>query len=517
MNNNALLDKRFHPNDLAAKIEFWFDNTDVSSLTIVNTNEVKLQSDQTGNFTRKANNDTDGNRPDYDATNNEIFFNGTTDGFRLVEALSANAKAGGEVFVVMRRDPIYTGTPEFFYTGDTTTTLRSCLIRDRANDGTLGNRTISMSYTNGGTNNVARGNINSISDKVNIFNFRIDPQVSYTLDFDDRGGIGETMIVGTNNGRWIDDLTAFNKTMFGMRHNGTTNVFSSFYELEIIYFHTGLTALERTHMYNYFNAKHHAYSNQATTNIGIVLWGQSNAVGIGADGDRPTRLTTMSGVLPIQVWTAPNTFSQYGSSTDGGADFGLDLSLLSSLQEYYKNGDIYMSKPAEGGRGIALAASERDYNIASSGELYESLRDQSLDLQTALDALGPNIIFTIMVQGERDAREAIAGAPDVYEDNLNDILDELETDGFVADYHIISYLHDDLTSSTASPAITLENLQTVQAAQLAVIAGRPNAYVFDMNNFSIDPVDFTHFESIEYLKMGSYILNKIMRPNLLIP
>lgn len=518
MNNNILLKSDFNPQDLAAKMEFWFDNTDVSSMTIVNTDEVKSQTSQVGSLTRKANTDTNGNRPNYDAATNEIFFDGTVDGFRLVGSLSAAAKAGGEVFVVMRRDPIFTVSPEFFYTGDTTTTLRSCLLRDRANDVTSANRSISVSYTNGATNNVARGNVRSLSDKVNIFNFRITAGSTYTLDFDDRGGIGETMIFGSDNGLWIDDLTAFNKTMFGMRHNGTTNVFSSYYELEIIYFHTELTSAQRTEMYNFLNAKHHAYSVQATTNIGVVLWGQSNAVGQAPDSDRPVRLTTgLTGVLDIKIWTASATFSQYVSGNDGGADFGLDLSLLVALAEYYRNGDIYISKVAESSRALAVQAT-RDFNIASSGELYDDLIAKSLDLQTALDALGPNIIFTIMVQGERDAREIDGGEPAAYEANLNNILDELETDGFTADYHIINHLHDDLVNSVADGnAIDADDLATVQAAQDAVVAARANAYILDMNLFQIDTADFTHFEGREYILMGSYILNKILRPNLLIP
>lgn len=518
MNNNALLQNDFNPIDLAAKTEFWFDNTDVSSLTIVNTDEVKSQTSQIGSLTRRANTDSNGNRPNYDSNNNEVFFDGTVDGFRLVGSLSATAKSGGEIMVVMRRHPTYNVVPELFSACDTVTASRFCLIRDRANDATSSNRTIAVQFNNNASpNNIVRGNTNSISDKVNIFDFRIDPQVSYAFDFDDRGGIGATATTGTNNGRWIDDLTSFHKVMFGMRNNGSTTVFSSYYELEIIYFHTMLTTAERTHMYNYFNAKHHAYSVQNTTNIGVVLWGQSNAVGKGVDEDRPNRLLTISGILDIQAWTASATFSQYGSSNDGGDDFGLDLSLLTSLKEYYRNGAVYMSKAAVASTGVAAeAGAANDWNIAT-GELYEDLIARALDLQTALDGLGTNIIFTVMVQGERDARAAVAGAPAAYEGNLNDILDELETDGFVADYHIINKLHDELVNSTALPAITAPNLATVQAAQLAVIAGRPNAYVFDMNEFDIDTADFTHFQSIEYLKMGSYILNKLLRPNLLIP
>lgn len=516
MNNNILLKSDFNPQDLAAKMEFWFDNTDVSSMTIVNTDEVKSQTSQVGSLTRKANTDTNGNRPNYDAINNEIHFDGTVDGFRLVGSLSATAKAGGEIFVVMRRDPIYTGMGELFSVCDTATASRFCLLRDRSNEVTLTNRTLGIHYLNGATNNVIRGNVNSISDKVNIFNFRIDAGSTYTIDFDDRGGIGETATTGSDNGLWIDDLTSFNKVMFGMRNNGATTVFSSFYELEIIYFHTALTPAQRTEMYNFLNAKHHGYSVQATTNIGVILWGQSNAEGKGNDSARPTRLTTLSGVLDIKNWTATNTFSQYGSSNDNGDDFGLDLSLLCALKEYYRNGQVYMVKVVLAGSPLAIEAAQNDWNIANA-ELYPTLITRALELETALDALGPNIIFSIMVQGERDAREIAGGEPDAYEGNLNDILDELAIDGLNVDHHIINHLHDDLTSSTATPAITLENLQTVQAAQDAVVAARANAYILDMNNFIIDPVDFTHFEAREYLLMGSYILNKILRPNLLIP
>lgn len=516
MNNNIMLQSDFNPTDLEAKVEFWFDNTDVSSLTIVNTDEVKIQTSKFGSLTRKANTDTNGSRPNYDAATNEIFFDGTADALRLVGTMSATAKAGGEVFIVERRHPTYTGVPELFAVSDTTTSSRFCLLRDRANDGTVTNRTIGMQYINGATNNVLRGNVNSISDKVNIFNYRIDPQVSYTMDFDDRGGIGETATTGSDNGRWIDDLTASNKVMFGMRNNGATTFFSSYYEMEFIYFHTELTATQRLQMYNYLNAKYHAYSNQATTNIGVVLAGQSNAEGKAADSERPARLTTMTGVLAIQVWTASATFSQYGSSNDGGDDFGLDLSLLTSLAEYYKNGDVYMSKEAVAGSPVAAETGQQDWNL-STAELYPNLRDKSLDLQTALDALGTNIIFLVWVQGERDARAVGGGEPAAYEANLNDVLDELVTDGFTPDYYIINRLHDDLTSSTALPAITAPNLATVQAAQEAVVAARANSYILDMSLFEIDPVDFTHFVGEEYLKMGSYILNNILRQNLLIP
>lgn len=516
MNNNILLHSDFQPTDLAAKVEFWFDNSDLSTLTIVNTDEVKSQTAIIGSFSRKANTDTNGNRPNYDATNNEIHFDGTVDALRLVGTLSATAKSGGEIFVVMRRDPTYTGVPELFSVCDTATSSRACLIRDRANDATTANRSMGMQFTNGATVNVLRGNVNSISDKVNIFNWRIDPQVSYTMDFDDRGTIGETASSGSDNGRWIDDMTAFNKTMFGMRNNGATTFFSSYYELEFIYFHTALTTAQRTQLYNYLNSKYHAYSVQNTTNIGIALWGQSNAVGMASDASRPTRLTTISGVLAIKVWTATNTFSQYGSTNDGGSDFGLDLSLLCALQEYYRNGQIYMTKVAEGGSPLAVEAGQNDWNI-SHAELFSTLSTRAIEMETALDAIGPNLIFAIMIQGERDARAVSGTEPAAYQTNLNDILNQLATNGLHVDYHIINHLNDGLTASTATPAITAPNLATVQAAQDAVIAGRGNAYKLDMNNFALDPADFTHFQGREYILMGSYILNKIMRPFLLIP
>lgn len=503
---------------LGNKIEFWFDNSDASTITLINTNEVDSQADKTGNFTRTPNTDSNGNRPTYNSARKEVFYDGAVGGLVLQGVLSNAAKAGGEIFVVARRRNNWTATvPTFFAAYDTGTTNRWCLLRDQANDVTLANRSIALQFRNGATVNNVRGNQYSVSDKVNIFNYRIDPGVEYILDFDDRGVIGETATSGNNNGSWIDDLPAFTKASFGFFQAAGTPSYNSYYELEFLYCNEILTPDERDAIYLYLNNKHNAYSED-TDNIGVVLWGQSNAVGQGVNLSSGNRIGA-SNITNLRVWTATNTFTQAALANMGGNDFGVDMSLLMALGEYKRNAMIYMVKVAVSGSPLAIEAGRDDFNIANSGELYDDLETRALELQAALDGLGANKIFTLLIQGERDAREVAGGEPAAYEGNLNNILNALAAAGFNADYHIINKLHDDLVNSNSDPSdpITEPNLQTVQAAQEAVVAARANALLLDLNNFDLDEADFTHYDGPELVKIGEYVFSQILQANEIIP
>jgi hypothetical protein len=498
---------------LGSKVEFWFDNADASKITLVNTNEISTQTDQTGNFTRTPDTDTNGNRPTYDGTKDEIFFDGTVDGLVLQQALSAAAKAGGEIFVVMRRKHDYTGSPAFFGAYDTTTTLRNALLQDAGNT-TGSNNSIRFFYRNGATVNTINGGVKILSDKIMIFNFRIDPGVEYILDWDNRGVIGETASTGANDGKWIDDLAAFNKVSFGMWQNGSTKTFTSYYEREFLYCNAILTSDERDDVYAYFNNKHNAYST-SSTNVGVGCKGQSNAQGQGADADRPTRLTATL-AKPVKVWTATNTFSNYTSANDGGSDFGLDLSLLYSLSEYMKNADVYFVKVAVTGAPLANEAGRDDWNIANN-ELYPQYRDRCVEMVTALTALSePYILIDYHIQGERDAREVNGGEPDAYYTNLNNLNNALVSAGFDPDYWIMNILHDGLVNDITTPTITEENLDTVNAKINQWISEGANRIAFDMNNYTLLTND-AHFPSAEYIHMGADMFVNTILGNSMLP
>ena len=510
---HSLLASQFTPISLSSKLEFWFDNSDSSTITLVNTDEVSVQSDKTGNFSRITNTDTNGNRPNY--SNGEIYFDGVSKALVLQGTLSAAAKAGGEIFVVFRRKhnvvgAINAAVPCFF--GAYSNTLaRWALLRDHANSTVTGDRSMSISHNNGATTNTIYGNKASISDKITIFNYRISPNTEYIFDFDNRGIIGEHVAAGSNNGKWIDDLSSFNAASFAMFKNAGASSFSEYYELEFVYFNEILTTNERDSVYSYLNTKHKAYT-ESNNYVGVVLWGQSNGEGQGLDATRPNRLNGVT-LYDAKIWTATNTFSTYSSANDMGSDFGLDISLLGCLAEYYKNSKVYMVKLSPTGAPLASEPGRQDWNIANA-ELYPTLVTRAKELKVALDALGTNTIFTLMIQGERDARDVNGGESAAYQTNLTNILAQLEIDGFIADYHIINKLNDDFINSTGGPpSITIENLTAVQTAQEAVVAANANAFLLDMNNFPMDPADYTHYLGGEYILMGTYIFEHILKPN----
>jgi hypothetical protein len=281
--------------------------------------------------------------------------------------------------------------------------------------------------------------------------------------------------------------------------------------MEILYCNEILTDEERANVYSYFNTKWMAYS-LSTTNIGLVLWGQSNAEGQGLETALPNRLKNPESVNAM-IRTGTNTFAQYTAANDLGDLVGSDRSFMVALKEYMRNGQVYLVKVASKGAPLAVEAGNDDFNVSNS-ELYPLLRDQALELRTKLDEVGNGVfIFGPMIQGERDARNVTGVEAGQYLDNLTDIIDGVDAAGIGANYYIFNKLNLDLVNSTALPAITLANLNIVRDFQQDFVDSKANSFILDMDNFPMDTADYTHFLSPAYAKMGFWVAYRILIKN----
>lgn len=234
--------------------------------------------------------------------------------------------------------------------------------------------------------------------------------------------------------------------------------------------------------------------------IVLLLMGQSNASGYTNSTAPPAEYQgQLSGCY---IWDGV-AFSllEYGVNNEGftATDFGFELSMCVWLQSQY-NKNIYLIKHAKSGSPIAQEGGRDDWNKASN-ELYA---DAQSEISTALAELTtPNIIASVWMQGERDARTtAMANA---YQANLTSFINSFSADmGYADTKWVICRLSDQQRDNFSDPANTFD---VVTAAQQTVANGNANYFLYNTDGFATH--DGLHFSATSNITIGTEIAQKI--------
>jgi hypothetical protein len=212
----------------------------------------------------------------------------------------------------------------------------------------------------------------------------------------------------------------------------------------------------------------------------VILMGQSNAVGTNTGSPDADLQAPLQGSF---IWTSTGFVQTLDwGVNDGGNVVGPELSLCRDLHaEYGRN--VYLLKVAVSGAPLFNDITLQDFNVAT-GELYPTLRDRALNIQSIVTALGktPRVVM-VVIQGERDTLTPTTAA--AWYNNFNDIVNQLGSDGVNIDAIVLNTLNP---SQDMDPA----NEATVIFKQNQYIENHSNTFQLDMSPFELD-VDLIHY------------------------
>lgn len=161
-----------------------------------------------------------------------------------------------------------------------------------------------------------------------------------------------------------------------------------------------------------------------------VFWGQSNGVGRDSVGNMGAQYSYLTDTIPgTKISFEGSLFETLvsGESTEPDRqtrDFGPEVSLMDTL--FKSDGDtVYILKYAVGSTWLAERPSNSDWNVNSSGDLFNGLISRIDLMHQTLQSLGydPTCVAVIGMQGENDAID-LADAQ-TYDTNLEEFIDSI--------------------------------------------------------------------------------------------
>jgi lysophospholipase L1-like esterase len=232
--------------------------------------------------------------------------------------------------------------------------------------------------------------------------------------------------------------------------------------------------------------------------IGIVLMGQSNAVGTNNAG--PPTLSLRDPIQGVFIWNSTGFVQTLDwGVNDGGNQTGPELSMCRDLQlEYDRN--IYLLKYAISGAPLFDDVTLQDFNV-NTAELYPILRDRCLNLQSIIAAIGktPKLIMAV-IQGERDTlTNTTAGA---WYNNFEAIVNKLRDDGVNLYAIVLNTLSTVQDLDTTNRAIVIQNQQQY-------IDYHEDTFKIDMTPYGFE-ADNIHFSEAAQETIGSAIASIII-------
>lgn len=232
--------------------------------------------------------------------------------------------------------------------------------------------------------------------------------------------------------------------------------------------------------------------------LGIVLMGQSNAVGTNSAG--PPTASLQDPIQGVFIWNSTGFVQTLDwGVNDGGNLTGPELSMCRDLQlEYDRN--IYLLKYAISGAPLFDDVTLNDFNIHTN-ELYPILRDRCLDLISIIEAIGkiPKLIM-VVIQGERDTLTNTTAA--AWYNNFNDIVNKLRQDGVNLHAIVLNTLSTAQDLDPSNRAAVILNQQ--KYARL-----HANTFAIDMTPYGFEP-DNIHFSEAAQETIGSDIASIII-------
>jgi len=235
---------------LGAKLEFWFDNSDISKFTLEDTDRVQAQAESGPNGFSRTAATTSTERPTL--TSGEIIFDGVAN---LLELSSLLTESEGEFWFVCK---LTDSQIRLFATADSVASQELLQINVNQPSGAVNNSvdffqvdptdhaTLENWYAD--TTSLAADtgyHIINVSSDGSRYRCRID-NVEQTIVF----------VQGSDIGAWFDAFTVADNAKFGARSQGGSTVFSNHNELEAIYANVEVTAQERTDIFTYLNNVH---------------------------------------------------------------------------------------------------------------------------------------------------------------------------------------------------------------------------------------------------------------------
>ena len=252
-------------------------------------------------------------------------------------------------------------------------------------------------------------------------------------------------------------------------------------------------------------------SQQGGETVKIFLfWGQSNMNGQGVTADLTGELSKYAGEHSnIRIYggltsgTLQNLQSGVNSRSTYAAnlDFGLELSFLYTVAEYF-NETVYGIKYAPGGVPLEQTVGLDDWNINSTGELFDLLfYNESLNsyVQLALPLIqAENPVKQLSIEGIIGAhgeQDAIQGST-TYQADFSNMLNLIKTTYSLTNVKVIFNRLKDITTYASQGDIDL-----IKEAQTNVADSNSN-YSMTIADDLIFKGDQIHFTSESSITLG---------------
>lgn len=245
-----------------------------------------------------------------------------------------------------------------------------------------------------------------------------------------------------------------------------------------------------------------------THRIGILFWGQSNALGANGISAPPTQF--QGAISNVFVRTGVDTYATLEYNVNNGhlgvanTSTGSNMSLCKYLQKMYGR-DIYLATVAVSGAGLFAGDSQVGGFSPSEAKTYPDLEASALDLQNHIIGLGKiPIIIQVIIQGERDTVGETEGS--AWKTNMEIIQDSLTTAGLTTDSILVAPLSGNQSNGPA--------MNTVITKQNEYINAHDNVYSFELTDLPLIG-DNIHYTGNALVRAGERIFDGI-RDNILL-
>lgn len=235
---------------------------------------------------------------------------------------------------------------------------------------------------------------------------------------------------------------------------------------------------------------------EGTKKVFLIL-GQSNAGTQGLVSDIIGDYTALGTCIPYFSNTTGASTTETGNTSGSGDYFGVELSMSYCLQCRYKNFATF--KYAVGGTGLFQNPNQNDWNVNSSGEVFDGFKS-SWDNFVAQCPCPVEVLGIVWIQGEKDSSNN--GWANAYAQNLQDLINGVYAHIGQTPTWINVRLNSDLVNPPQSKPLSA--LTTVQNAQETVGDGWINIDDLPLGT------DGVHYDAPEVEEIGSRICKKFL-------
>ena len=254
----------------------------------------------------------------------------------------------------------------------------------------------------------------------------------------------------------------------------------------------------------------------------FIIAGQSNATGKASRAGLPDELKVQP---DVRYWydTDHGLSTKSGTAERGfrtiqplqgriGPETGAADTLADAIDE-----EIAIIKVSQGGTTLTKRLGHTDWNVDSTGELYDKLIDNVTEAKSQLLAEGKQVHLAgfFWLQGSSDAISGAAALPDgsvaAYQNNLERLIQETRADLAVPElpFFIGEIKVGNGSNFNTSIFGTYDFTPEIQAAQAGAAADDPNTYFIDSSSFALQN-DHLHFNQAGQLDLGRAFANSYL-------